>query len=148
MLQRCESTSDMYSTTSFLRGGSARPNRAATMFTAWCLSTSSCITVKGLTSPIFLTPVGWRTSKGSLLVLLPLGPLSPSWLLSNTPTVRTVAGSNTSQDSKLEDANWGLPELFSSGAKITAVMSGLVKNMVASIEAQSEVKSAREFVLF
>ncbi|KAJ0480088.1 hypothetical protein HanRHA438_Chr13g0587351 [Helianthus annuus] len=49
ILQRCESTSDMYSTTSFRSGGSARPSRAATIWTAWWRNMSSCMTLNGRT---------------------------------------------------------------------------------------------------
>ena len=47
MLHMWESTSSMYSTTSFLRDGSARPSLAATMIIAWNRKLSTWLTVKG-----------------------------------------------------------------------------------------------------
>nr|ACN40810.1 unknown [Picea sitchensis] len=47
MLHICESTSSIYSTTSRLRGGSARLNRIATICIAWYLRASSSCTERG-----------------------------------------------------------------------------------------------------
>nr|GMD62561.1 FT-interacting protein 1-like [Ipomoea batatas] len=89
ILHMWESTSSMYSTTSFLSGGSARANLAETMFMAWYLRFSSWFTVKGLRvdSLILTFPI-----LESLTEVVAPGFSVPKWQLSKTPRVMTVQG--------------------------------------------------------